>query len=206
MIMFDYYSKAFGESIAANSPQTARGRRENMLKTIVTLLSLISGFLTYHQNDYRIISEWFELVPNSKLLQNFKYINFKYNRTFHALNASTYFKVNFGNDVVFSAQAYKFSSNEYRLFPLQFNANICQCLKENTFGVQNLYNCGNAPRCSMVKGNYTLCNWQPDYKQFPPYIPTGRYRLDLNFTYFDEMVVLVKWYFEVLRDIKIPKN
>ncbi|KAF2882360.1 hypothetical protein ILUMI_23817 [Ignelater luminosus] len=177
-----------------------------LLKTII-LLSSISEVLTYHQSDYRVISEWYEFIPNVKYLQNFKYINFKYNRTFHALNASAYLKINVGNNVAFSTQAYKFSSNEYRLFPLQFDANLCVCLKEDTFGLQNVYNCGNAPRCPIVKGNYSMCNWQPDYNKFPPYMPTGRYRLDLNFTYFGDMICLAKWQLEITRDIvKFPKN
>lgn len=39
------------------------------------------------------------MFPNAKYFRNFTYVNFKYNRTFHAINMSAYFKVAFGNAV-----------------------------------------------------------------------------------------------------------
>ncbi|KAF2892319.1 hypothetical protein ILUMI_13850, partial [Ignelater luminosus] len=50
-----------------------------------------------------------------------------------------------------SFQAYKFASNEYRLFPIVFTINLCDVLSRNEFGLGNLYDCGSFPRCPMQK-------------------------------------------------------
>ncbi|KAF2878735.1 hypothetical protein ILUMI_27429, partial [Ignelater luminosus] len=51
----------------------------------------------------------------------------------------------------FVVQGYKFASNEYRLFPIQFDDNMCRCLRRNVYGFQNLYKCGHPPICPMSK-------------------------------------------------------
>ncbi|KAF2888255.1 hypothetical protein ILUMI_17918, partial [Ignelater luminosus] len=50
-----------------------------------------------------------------------------------------------------SVQACKFSSNEYRFFPLAFEDNLCNILDARLFGLENLYSCGNLFRCPMKK-------------------------------------------------------
>ncbi|KAF2896978.1 hypothetical protein ILUMI_09197, partial [Ignelater luminosus] len=50
-----------------------------------------------------------------------------------------------------SLQAYRFASNEYRLFPLAFEAGVCDTLQNEDFGINNIYKCGNAPSCPMSK-------------------------------------------------------
>ncbi|KAF2881830.1 hypothetical protein ILUMI_24331, partial [Ignelater luminosus] len=49
-------------------------------------------------------------------------------------------------------QAYKFASNEYRLFPLRFEFNFCDAMfKYNMFGFKNLQDCGNFSKCGVEK-------------------------------------------------------
>ncbi|KAF2901900.1 hypothetical protein ILUMI_04286, partial [Ignelater luminosus] len=50
-----------------------------------------------------------------------------------------------------SVQAYKFSSNEYRLFPMGFSFNYCDSLAKDEFGLRNLLLCGNATDCPLRK-------------------------------------------------------
>lgn len=45
-------------------------------------------------------------------------------------------------------QGYRFASNEYRLFPIVFERNVCNVLKDDEFGLRNIYKCGSqAPTC-----------------------------------------------------------
>ncbi|KAF2893458.1 hypothetical protein ILUMI_12718 [Ignelater luminosus] len=48
-------------------------------------------------------------------------------------------------------QAYRFVSNEYRLFPIRFIFDVCDSLIKNELGIQNIYNCGNFTRCPIKK-------------------------------------------------------
>lgn len=48
-------------------------------------------------------------------------------------------------------QAYKFASNEYRLFPLRFEISFCDAVKKNVIGLQGLTRCGNFTGCPLLK-------------------------------------------------------
>lgn len=50
-----------------------------------------------------------------------------------------------------AVQGYKFSSNEYRLFPIVMRVNFCDVIEKDTFGAQNIYACGNFTKCPMKK-------------------------------------------------------
>ncbi|KAF2894624.1 hypothetical protein ILUMI_11548, partial [Ignelater luminosus] len=50
-----------------------------------------------------------------------------------------------------TVQAYKFVSNEYRLFPLYFQFNVCEELAKNGFGLRNMLLCGNLRDCPIKK-------------------------------------------------------
>ncbi|KAF2886551.1 hypothetical protein ILUMI_19622, partial [Ignelater luminosus] len=40
-------------------------------------------------------------------------------------------------------QAFKFMSNEYRLFPMRFQFNLCSYAEKNEFGLHTMFECGN---------------------------------------------------------------
>ncbi|KAF2893457.1 hypothetical protein ILUMI_12717 [Ignelater luminosus] len=46
-------------------------------------------------------------------------------------------------------------------------------------------------------GNFTVCNWGPDYSRFPPYIPGGRYKADISFFYKSVEFAMFSCYTEV---------
>ncbi|KAF2892079.1 hypothetical protein ILUMI_14094, partial [Ignelater luminosus] len=48
-------------------------------------------------------------------------------------------------------QAYKFASNEYRLFPLRLELNACQAVNKNIVGLKSLTYCGNFTGCPLLK-------------------------------------------------------
>ncbi|KAF2894625.1 hypothetical protein ILUMI_11549, partial [Ignelater luminosus] len=50
-----------------------------------------------------------------------------------------------------TVQAYKFASNEYRLFPLYFKVNVCEEFAKDGFGVRNMLLCGNLGNCPIKK-------------------------------------------------------
>ncbi|KAF2899180.1 hypothetical protein ILUMI_06993 [Ignelater luminosus] len=122
---------------------------------------------------------------------------FKFNRTHTGINITFDLYRNFGSGVMVDVQGYKFSSNEYRSFPIVFTMNVCEGLKNNDFGLQNLYLCGHPPVCPFKKGHFTICNWAPDYEKFPPYIPEGRYRMNMRMKYRNRMVTSLNFYMEI---------
>ncbi|KAF2887880.1 hypothetical protein ILUMI_18293 [Ignelater luminosus] len=154
--------------------------------SIYSLLLAIGEIIAYHQNDYEVVSERYE-IPIIAFRKRVK--------------------------LQIKVEAYKFASNEYRGFPMDSSENACAVLSQNKYGVNVIYKCGNLPHCPFkrvniillvnliifLQGNYTLCNFQPDYKQFPPYIPSGRYRLDFIFTYGSDTVYILQWMAQVKR-------
>ncbi|KAF2893626.1 hypothetical protein ILUMI_12547, partial [Ignelater luminosus] len=76
-------------------------------------------------------------------------------------------------------QLYKFASNEYRLFPLQFAVNVCHEIKEDRFGViEGLRSAINVElTCPLKKRRYIVKNEVLDYTKFPPHIPRGQYMM-----------------------------
>ncbi|KAF2895563.1 hypothetical protein ILUMI_10611, partial [Ignelater luminosus] len=48
-------------------------------------------------------------------------------------------------------QAYRFASNEYRLFPMRFQISVCDALKSNFAGLQRYRRCGNFSGCPFLK-------------------------------------------------------
>lgn len=48
-------------------------------------------------------------------------------------------------------QVYKFASNEYRRFPINFPVNLCRALEEDIFGARKLLVCGNFTDCPLNK-------------------------------------------------------
>ncbi|KAF2891969.1 hypothetical protein ILUMI_14204, partial [Ignelater luminosus] len=69
-------------------------------------------------------------------------------------------------------QAYRFASNEYRLF------DFCAAMITNDFGLRGLTKCGNLTLCPFKKGKRVVCNFTPDGNRFPPLIPAGSYKVD----------------------------
>ncbi|KAF2879645.1 hypothetical protein ILUMI_26527, partial [Ignelater luminosus] len=48
-------------------------------------------------------------------------------------------------------QAYRFASNEYRLFPMRFQYNYCAGIEKNLAGLSRQYNCVNNKQCPLKK-------------------------------------------------------
>ncbi|KAF2902446.1 hypothetical protein ILUMI_03739, partial [Ignelater luminosus] len=105
----------------------------------------------FYQNDYHIIPHRMELIRYSKkFLINAKVQTFKYNRTQPAVNFTGSF--NFvSEDVKIIVQAYKFMSNEFRIFPLRFAVNACKAFNANAMGVLSAIKCGNFTGCPFEK-------------------------------------------------------
>ncbi|KAF2886782.1 hypothetical protein ILUMI_19392, partial [Ignelater luminosus] len=98
-------------------------------------------------------------------------------------------------------QAYTFLSNEYRLFPVHFSVRFCDSLESNDFGLREIVQPGNFDGCPVKKGIVNIYNWKPDPSKFPPFIPNGKYRLDLQFLHFSEEVLFIYAYGTVSRPL-----
>ncbi|KAF2894314.1 hypothetical protein ILUMI_11862, partial [Ignelater luminosus] len=48
-------------------------------------------------------------------------------------------------------QSYKFASNEYRLFPMRMQLNVCEAIDEDVVGLKSLTKCGNFTGCPFFK-------------------------------------------------------
>ncbi|KAF2891656.1 hypothetical protein ILUMI_14517, partial [Ignelater luminosus] len=99
-------------------------------------------------------------------------------------------------------QAYRFASNEYRLFPIRLQMNVCQAFEEDVTGLQELSHCGNLTGCPLLKNvPMYACNWRPNAARFPPFIPNGKYMLELQGLFRTEEICLLRAYGVVHRPI-----
>ncbi|KAF2890685.1 hypothetical protein ILUMI_15488 [Ignelater luminosus] len=135
----------------------------------------------FHQNDYKMEFERLEVVDfNKQHMKRLEIVTFKYNCTCTVINATWMFNTDVGYDYNVVTQAYKFASNEYRLFPLRLQLNGCEAFCENVGGLKRL-TCGNLTGCPILKNKLqTICNWSPDPARFLPFIPDGKYMLELQ--------------------------
>ncbi|KAF2902472.1 hypothetical protein ILUMI_03712, partial [Ignelater luminosus] len=99
-------------------------------------------------------------------------------------------------------QAYKFASNEYRLFPLRLQLNACEAINGNVVGLKDLTRCGNFTGCPFLKNQLVrVCNWFPDQAHFPPFIPNGSYMLEVQGLFKASELFLLHGYVTVHRPI-----
>ncbi|KAF2887605.1 hypothetical protein ILUMI_18568 [Ignelater luminosus] len=172
-----------------------------VLLYVVGVLSQGLNLDKFRQHDYRLILERANILRYDKEYMNYaKIIPFKCNRTDVALNATLNFKINVGSDLVVMLQAYRFASNEYRLFPMRMQDKFCNFLKANVAGTQRLLNCGNFGGCLLASNtNITLCNFIPDGSKFPPLIPSGSYKMDLHALYSNNELYVIEAYVKIVR-------
>ncbi|KAF2905353.1 hypothetical protein ILUMI_00823 [Ignelater luminosus] len=158
---------------------------EGMLRSVQLFVVRSYGTVyrpIFKQHDYKLEFERIELVSfNKQYVRRFDVVTFKYNRTSAVINATWINTVDIKDNLDLVIQAYKFASNEYRLFPIRFSLNFCDAYQKNLIGAQTTKRCGNLAGCPILK-NVTIrvCNWSPDPSQFPPMIPNGRYMVEFQ--------------------------
>ncbi|KAF2897248.1 hypothetical protein ILUMI_08921 [Ignelater luminosus] len=164
---------------------------------------LVSDILTkFHQNDYKLKFERVELVRfNKQYLKKLEVVTYKYNRTSPVVNVTWMYGTDLPDyDAV--VQAYRFTSNEYRLFPLRFQMSVCGAIKTSAAGLQTLTHCGNFTGCPFLKDVPTrACNWSPDETRFPPFIPDGEYMLEIQMIFRNAELYVLRAYSSIYRPI-----
>ncbi|KAF2901138.1 hypothetical protein ILUMI_05048 [Ignelater luminosus] len=108
-------------------------------------------------------------------------------------------------------QVYKFSSNEYRFFPVTVSLNVCAEYFRNSCDVKTiLARVSNMNLCNMKKGYYYIKDGLPDYSKFPPHIPRGLYKMSFEYKYYEKYYAKLDFYGEVkdkpIDWKKIPKR
>ncbi|KAF2895336.1 hypothetical protein ILUMI_10839, partial [Ignelater luminosus] len=137
-------------------------------------------FPQFHQDDYDVKIERAELVRyNTSYARDVKFQYTFYNRTQKIFNASGHMLVDVGRDTIVSVQFYKFLSNEYRFFPVAFDANACHKFTQNSFNCREiLKNVSNITPCHMKKGFYYVRNLaMNDFSHYPPHFPRGQFQI-----------------------------
>ncbi|KAF2894745.1 hypothetical protein ILUMI_11428 [Ignelater luminosus] len=105
-----------------------------------------------------------------------------YNRTERTVNLKLEPLLELKNNVFVDAQLYKFTSNEYRFFPVTVTLNACVEYSRNAFGLKDMLDkFSNLNLCKMVKKPYLLRNATLDASRFPPHMPRGSYKLVAQF-------------------------
>ncbi|KAF2883655.1 hypothetical protein ILUMI_22527 [Ignelater luminosus] len=172
---------------------------------ILELLLLTAGALTlghFRQNDYSIIFERIQIDRyNKEYLRTAKIVTFKYNRTQPACNATFEVLKDFGNNLEVIIQAYTFLSNEYRTFPMRFSLDLCKVIDANDFGLGDIVQEGLFSGCPIKKGVIHVYNWKPNQSRFPPFIPNGQYKLEMEILYFSTEVFVMNAYGTVSRPL-----
>ncbi|KAF2903384.1 hypothetical protein ILUMI_02802 [Ignelater luminosus] len=164
---------------------------------------LVSDILTkFHQNDYKLKFERTELVRfNKQYLKKLEVVTYKYNRTSPVVNITWLFRIDV-NDYDVIVQAYRFASNEYRLFPARLQVGVCGSIKTGAAGLQTLMHCGNFTGCPYLKDVPTrACNWSPDETRFPPFLPDGEYMIEIQAIFRNAELYVVRGYGSIYRPI-----
>ncbi|KAF2895722.1 hypothetical protein ILUMI_10454 [Ignelater luminosus] len=105
-----------------------------------------------------------------------------YNRTQRAFSLFYDALVVTGAKLKLDLQVYKFTSNEYRFFPITVNVNACAEYARNTFGMKDLLSkTSNMNFCNLKKGFNYVKNAIPDFSKYPPHLPRGMYKIACTF-------------------------
>ncbi|KAF2884918.1 hypothetical protein ILUMI_21252 [Ignelater luminosus] len=160
----------------------------------------------FKQSDYNLSFERMERIRFSKqYMQYFEVVTFKYNRTSAVSNLTWSFKIDVGKKLEIVVQAYRFASNEYRLFPLRMQLNYYDAIEKDIIGLQNALKspCGNSfAGCPILKNRVGgFCKWSPDPAHFPPNIPDGKYMVELQGTFDSNEMYVLHGYGTVFRPI-----
>ncbi|KAK9693443.1 Protein of unknown function (DUF1091) [Popillia japonica] len=142
---------------------------------------VVSGDMSsFQQNDYTVEFHHVHLeFFDRKFVRTFDLKNVKPNRT-HKAFAMTF---NLLTDIKDDGR-YKINLKGFRLLGngldhliCQFNIDVCQALRKNTFGLMQMIRAGNMTTCPITKGYYYANNFVVDEKKMPPYMPEGRYKV-----------------------------
>ncbi|KAF2895206.1 hypothetical protein ILUMI_10966 [Ignelater luminosus] len=108
-------------------------------------------------------------------------------------------KADIGSNIIASVQAYKMASNEYRFFPVTFKANVCSEYNRNSFSMKDmLKKSSNLNPCDLKKGLYYVDMLALDYSKWPPHMPVGSYKLDIDMYVNLDVVIRVNIYGRIL--------
>ncbi|KAF2882650.1 hypothetical protein ILUMI_23514 [Ignelater luminosus] len=90
---------------------------------------------------------------------------------------------------------YQFRSNEYRKGPIEFMMGLCSFFMSKDFDIPHMLYNSNA-KCPLRKGvNYYVYKLSPNATNFPPLIPEGKWKLQLDFMYLNRYIAWsVEWY------------
>ncbi|KAF2885410.1 hypothetical protein ILUMI_20755 [Ignelater luminosus] len=156
-------------------------------------------YLQFFQNEYHIIPHHLDVVRYNRNFVDLMHIRtFKHNRTCTAFNFTVRSLMDKSEkiEVRVILQAYKFLSNEYRLFPMRFEVNLCKAIDVNVLGLLNTFK---FLYFFFDQGKtYNVCNWIVDERKFPPGIPTGKYKFQLIYQYYLEEVLVVDGYADIV--------
>ncbi|KAF2901114.1 hypothetical protein ILUMI_05071, partial [Ignelater luminosus] len=100
----------------------------------------------------------------------------------------------------FNLQAYKFASNEYRLFPFQMNINYCKEQEHSVFGFDDVVKHTNCTlKCPFKRGFYYVDKYRPDETKWPPHLVPGDFKLAITVTYQNQEAAQLAWYGSVIK-------
>ncbi|KAK5642677.1 hypothetical protein RI129_008844, partial [Pyrocoelia pectoralis] len=84
------------------------------------------------------------------------------------------------NTCKFVLQVMKFTSNEYRFFPVTYEERPCSYLFEPVFGFSYKNYDNNITVCPIKKGTYYIRDVTFDQSKFPPFAPRGRFEFVMS--------------------------
>ncbi|KAF2895721.1 hypothetical protein ILUMI_10453 [Ignelater luminosus] len=146
---------------------------------MVYLFMAHAGMLDFYQDEYDVHMHTVECSWYNKAL--LKYCNVSmplYNRTQKVFQMFFDSVISIGAEVKIDIQAYKFTNNEYRFFPITVSVNACVEHLRDTFGYRTmLAKTSNIDFCNLTKGFHYVKNAIPDFSKYPPHLPRGMYKI-----------------------------
>ncbi|KAK9693442.1 Protein of unknown function (DUF1091) [Popillia japonica] len=161
--------------------------------------------LKLQQNDYTVEFHHISLdYFDRKFLKSIELKNVKPNRTHKAFAAafdlitdiedSDRYKVN--------VKGFRILSNGLDHLIGQFNVGVCQIIRKNTFGFEQIIKTGNITPCPIKKGYYYANNFIVDEKRMPPYLPEGRYKVITAIVDGNTPITITSLFMDIIYKIK----
>ncbi|KAF5292059.1 hypothetical protein FQR65_LT11325 [Abscondita terminalis] len=154
------------------------------LLRVLTIVLLVAGIENFFQNTYTINHHRIVIAKYNRSLVRHPEIKIALaeDGKSQCINASGTFIIPIENIVLVKAKVYRNVGNTYRIFPFNVTIDGCDSTRRNFLGLKNIFSHTNFKDCPVPKGFLYLKCYVLEEEKFPPHVPMGKYRIDVEVT------------------------
>ncbi|KAF5297583.1 hypothetical protein FQA39_LY12059 [Lamprigera yunnana] len=152
------------------------------MKKVVLCMHLLYISI-FAENDYSVDFEKIDIVSfNPDLVEDLVITLFQFNDTSQGVNSSGTLKKDLGMDIKVNMDVSKLQdNNEYKQLTAVTDADMCELINKNQFGLKDILSYGNFTVCPWKQAHYALHNAMIDVHKLPSNAPPGKYLMNTKF-------------------------